>query len=407
MGRVRRRAVTLAEAAVSIVIVGVMMVAALNVVAMSARARQVNDRLGVGPALAHDLMSEILQARYAHPDIPVVEGPEVQLIGHDAATDLKDAHVHDDQWWAQYFKPVLPDDAVSWSVTRVQFMAREDNDPVPTFVQLREAAPNLAPTNTIFAHAVLESTELTGTFAWIEKKFANTKGLAPTSGICLAFVNNNGKSAQLRYREKNVVLAGTRLSEAAPDWELQDPDQALLFYVYGKVTAPDPTAKTWGPESPEQSNVRADWDDVDDYDGWSASPPEAKDGTELTEFTGWSRAVTVEYVAPAKPGTVAVGGDQGVKRVTVVVTDPRGAQTTLVGLRGATGAYEQEVTATKTYVSWVGLDLQLGSAGGLVSLGTSLPNEPIVPDCGLKNDPCTQDADCCSGNCHTNNTCKD
>lgn len=75
-----------------------------------------------------------------------------------------------------------------------------------------------------------------------------------------------------------------------------------------------------GPESGEEaSGTRADFDDVDDYHGWTAAPPVEKDGSALPNLTAWQRSVTVDYVDP-EDLTTAVGGDQGVKRITVTVT---------------------------------------------------------------------------------------
>ena len=47
--------------------------------------------------------------------------------------------------------------------------------------------------------------------------------------------------------------------------------------------------------------------DVDDYDGWSASPPEDKNGNPLVGFDDWGRSVSVEWVNPDNPDA---GGDE-------------------------------------------------------------------------------------------------
>jgi len=105
--------------------------------------------------------------------------------------------------------------------------------------------------------------------------------------------------------------------------------------------------------------TRSEFDDVDDYAGWSASPPQAKDGTDLTGYTGWSRQVAVHYVRPAPPD-VTVGSDLGLKRITVTVTDDLGKKTQLVSLRSANGAFELVPEASTTVVTWVGVELQIG-----------------------------------------------
>jgi hypothetical protein len=58
---------------------------------------------------------------------------------------------------------------------------------------------------------------------------------------------------------------------------------------------------------------------VDDYHGWSSSPPVEKDGTLLSGLTGWQRSVTVEWVNPDDPGEVKAF-ETGAKRITVTVS---------------------------------------------------------------------------------------
>ena len=81
---------------------------------------------------------------------------------------------------------------------------------------------------------------------------------------------------------------------------------------------PVDTAK-FGPETAEGAASRAGYDDVDDYHLWSASPPQAKDGTRLTDLTRWKRRVTVQYVWPDALGSTSAT-DQGIKRIEVEVT---------------------------------------------------------------------------------------
>jgi type II secretory pathway pseudopilin PulG len=83
------------------------------------------------------------------------------------------------------------------------------------------------------------------------------------------------------------------------------------------------------------------WDDVDDYDGWSASPPQEKDGTVLTGFEGWRRSVAVDWVDSADVAT-KLGSDTGVKRITVTVTFKDLPLATLAALRTRTWQYVPE-----------------------------------------------------------------
>lgn len=134
------------------------------------------------------------------------------------------------------------------------------------------------------------------------------------------------------------------------------------------------SAGVLGPEAGETTGTRSAFNDVDDYTGWTETPPQNKDGTVIPGYTGWKRSVTVVWVDPNDPSSVQAT-ESGMKRVTVSVTDPRGRVTTLVSLRGANGAYEKKPSTTTTYVSWVGVTLQLGTNsaakadGGVTTLG--------------------------------------
>lgn len=93
-------------------------------------------------------------------------------------------------------------------------------------------------------------------------------------------------------------------------------------------------APVFGREPSESGGSRTDYDDVDDYHGWNASPPQRKDGTQIPDRIGWRRTVIVEYVDP-NGLTVVVGGDYGVKRITVVVRHNDVPAASMVAIRTA------------------------------------------------------------------------
>jgi type II secretory pathway pseudopilin PulG len=75
----------------------------------------------------------------------------------------------------------------------------------------------------------------------------------------------------------------------------------------------------FGLEGVESATSRALYDDVDDYAGWSESPPQYKNGTPMAGFDGWTRSVAVDWVDPNNlKETSAIATD--VKRMTVTVS---------------------------------------------------------------------------------------
>jgi len=117
----------------------------------------------------------------------------------------------------------------------------------------------------------------------------------------------------------------------------------------------------FGPETGESGTDRSNFDDVDDYNGWSSSPPEGRDGTAIAGLTGWTREVTVAWADPADVETTSVS-DQGLKRITVTVTDAQGRSAMITALRGSDSSYDYEPGSSTTYVSWVGVTLKVGPA---------------------------------------------
>jgi type II secretory pathway pseudopilin PulG len=95
----------------------------------------------------------------------------------------------------------------------------------------------------------------------------------------------------------------------------------------------DSASPVFGPETGESTATRADFDDVDDYSGWSGAPTD-KDGTALPNSTGWTQSVTVAWIDRLAPATV-VGSESGAKRITVVTKYNNVPQITLVAIRTA------------------------------------------------------------------------
>ncbi len=82
---------------------------------------------------------------------------------------------------------------------------------------------------------------------------------------------------------------------------------------------------------PETGETRAglpttrNYDDVDDYRNYTESPPREVDGTVMTEYTGYTRTVAVDYVREANFDAVSTSITR-FKRVRVTVTWDNGTQ---------------------------------------------------------------------------------
>ena len=177
---------------------------------------------------------------------PASVSAEQELMGYFSTNDLAEAHVHyDDRWWSQYFKPTLPADAISWTITRVRFQAMQDNEAVLTRVGLPRPLPDHTPSETTVDETILWPESLSGEYQWITLSFSKATDLSPEKGMCLTFTNDELRPARLRYQEKHVTLDDAALSQGSPKWGTPDSSKALLFNIYGTVSTPgDPITTT-------------------------------------------------------------------------------------------------------------------------------------------------------------------
>jgi len=126
-------------------------------------------------------------------------------------------------------------------------------------------------------------------------------GLIVVSSLrCLAMSVQRSKSSVNRTL---ATLLAEDLIEEILEQDYSDPNQTPIF----------------GDEAQEGTSNRSDWDDVDDYDGWVASPPQNSDGVKIHDAR-WRRQVVVQHVSPDNLNTVlADTDDSGIKRITVTV----------------------------------------------------------------------------------------
>lgn len=124
--------------------------------------------------------------------------------------------------------------------------------------------------------------------------------------MLVAALNTVGASRRTQYvtssRSRGELLAEGLMAE-------------ILHQAYEE---PPPDPPVFGVDAGEGAASRANWDDVDDYHGWSASPPQNKDGTVMADLAGWTRSVEVVWVNPDDLKQ-ASAVPTGVKRITVTV----------------------------------------------------------------------------------------
>lgn len=135
------------------------------------------------------------------------------------------------------------------------------------------------------------------------------------------------------------------------------------------------TAPDFGLETGENTGNRSLFDDVDDYDGWTASPPQDRAGNALPGFAGWSREVEIKKLDATTHAVLApTAPDQGLRQICVTVTPPSGDEITVVAWRSSAAGTQQPLGVDQTIVTWVGCDLQLDPGDDVLSAGTAVNN---------------------------------
>jgi hypothetical protein len=75
----------------------------------------------------------------------------------------------------------------------------------------------------------------------------------------------------------------------------------------------------FGAEPGESTGNRSLFDDVDDYNGYTSTPPQDRNGSNIAGYANWTRSVTVAW---AKPGTLAetTTPNTDLKKITIAVS---------------------------------------------------------------------------------------
>jgi len=126
------------------------------------------------------------------------------------------------------------------------------------------------------------------------------------------------------------VFTQYQSSERATAHMLAD---GLLAEILAKNYRDTGSSPLFGREAGESSTSKANYNDVDDYQGWSESPPQFADGSTMPDLTGWQRSVAVDWVDPLDLSQTQLW-DTGAKRITVTVRHNNVVIMTRTAVRG-------------------------------------------------------------------------
>lgn len=110
--------------------------------------------------------------------------------------------------------------------------------------------------------------------------------------------------------------------------------QALLSEIMNQAFEDSAdTLNLPGPTAAEAATGnRSLFNDVNDYTGWTASPPQRKDGSAVPDSTGWRETVNIKFLNPATFKDTG-GQNLGIVQITVQMSNRGGVVAELTALR--------------------------------------------------------------------------
>jgi prepilin-type N-terminal cleavage/methylation domain-containing protein len=207
--------------------------------------RQYNGQTAVQvlPSAQTFALSYVDQTVQAPPPADVTS-VEQQLFAYDDASASGTQNLKDTNWAAQTFKPVLPANAISWSITRVRIEGKRNNNSIFYAVEVRALDGSNKATGSALASVSFSSSTLSNSATWIDLYFPTpASGLLPAAGYAIVVRGtNSGTNAIALYYDSSASVDATRgwttTSNSGTSWTTPANNKAMQIYVYGTVTTP-------------------------------------------------------------------------------------------------------------------------------------------------------------------------
>jgi hypothetical protein len=164
------------------------------------------------------------------------------------------------------------------------------------------------------------------------------RGLAHARGMALVEVLISSAITAVLFVAAVVTASSARITRQRSMDDINGRQLArTLLIEISKRAYKDPTGlatDALGRDSGETANVRSTWDDIDDYTGYSQSPPTDLAGVTLIDST-WRWTVTVTRVSDLA-GT-ASSSETGFKRIQIDVYHGQRIAGRVINIRTAGG----------------------------------------------------------------------
>lgn len=172
-----------------------------------------------------------------------VKSAETTLSSFFSTSGQNSVRVEYAKWYSQYFKPVLPADALRWQVSR-GFFALQYRSPADAIIgfSLHATADDYKPSGAALVSVYGTESSLTSSFLWYEIPFASAPVMNPSDSMAVAFRQYGGNN------EACEVLTASPISEPSycesantgSSWTYKS-GKTIVHYIYGYYWTPGVT----------------------------------------------------------------------------------------------------------------------------------------------------------------------
>lgn len=170
-------------------------------------------------------------------------GAETLLLSHDDAPlgSFQSVGFDSSTFVAAFVRPVLPANAVSWELTKIEVYLKRTGNNATAAVCVRNATVMQLPGSTLYASSPVP-TNSTSNFVATTVNFTGASGLDPYQGVCIVFCTSSGVNGGIVQYEQNGVPMTTNThfllsNDSGASWSAPDTTRDLRIKVYGKVTS--------------------------------------------------------------------------------------------------------------------------------------------------------------------------
>lgn len=157
----------------------------------------------------------------------------------------KNYSVDQSHWCAQYFKPNMPKNAVSWNVNYIYLALKQDNFGRIMKFEIQTANARQTPTGQVMETVSVYSNNIPLSYTWSSVSFSGQAGLDPQTGACVVIRQVSGSTGvRILYIENGSPMPRnshwTTTGDTGVSWSTPVNNKDMLFYVYGTITTEGP-----------------------------------------------------------------------------------------------------------------------------------------------------------------------